>query len=94
MNYEPLVAGNQSNGNAGTKACDDAGKASVETVPGNDYILLPLFSSSLKDSPDARFKPSGEKERKDAKYLENEDREVPNTEESRVNQEKDKNDVN
>ncbi|GJR82549.1 putative ribonuclease H-like domain-containing protein [Tanacetum coccineum] len=28
MNYKPVVAGNQSNGNAGTKACDDAGKDS------------------------------------------------------------------
>ncbi|GKF89851.1 retrovirus-related pol polyprotein from transposon TNT 1-94, partial [Tanacetum coccineum] len=27
MNYKPVVAGNQSNGNAGTKACDDADKA-------------------------------------------------------------------
>ncbi|GJW49603.1 uncharacterized mitochondrial protein-like protein [Tanacetum coccineum] len=26
MNYEPVVAGNQSNGNAGTKACDDVGE--------------------------------------------------------------------
>ncbi|GJT20229.1 putative ribonuclease H-like domain-containing protein [Tanacetum coccineum] len=42
MNYKPVVAGNQSNGNAGTKACDDAGKAKMETVPGKDYILLPL----------------------------------------------------
>ncbi|GKE73851.1 putative ribonuclease H-like domain-containing protein, partial [Tanacetum coccineum] len=25
MNYKPVIAGNQSNGNAGTKACDDAG---------------------------------------------------------------------
>ncbi|GJZ62772.1 putative ribonuclease H-like domain-containing protein [Tanacetum coccineum] len=71
MNYKPVVIGNQSNGNAGTKACDDAGKARVETVPGKDYILLPLwtqdppFSSSLKDSPDAGFKPSGEEEKKD-----------------------------
>ncbi|GJU07428.1 hypothetical protein Tco_1123858 [Tanacetum coccineum] len=59
MNYKPVVAGNQSNGNAGTKACDDAGKARVETVSDKDYILLPLwaqnppFSSSSKDSPDA-----------------------------------------
>ncbi|GJW42136.1 ribonuclease H-like domain-containing protein [Tanacetum coccineum] len=29
MNYKPVVTGNQSNGNAGTKACDDAGKARV-----------------------------------------------------------------
>ncbi|GJT55522.1 hypothetical protein Tco_0990576 [Tanacetum coccineum] len=73
MNYKPVVAGNQSNGNAGTKACNDAGKARMETLPGKDYILLPmwptdpLFSQNLKDSPDARFKPSGEEEKKDAK---------------------------
>ncbi|GKC39411.1 putative ribonuclease H-like domain-containing protein, partial [Tanacetum coccineum] len=84
MNYKPVVAGNQSNGSAGTKACNDAGKARMETIPGKDYILLPmwpadpLFSQSSKDSPDAGFKSSG-----------NEDSEVPSTEESRVNQEKD-----
>ncbi|GJX21806.1 putative ribonuclease H-like domain-containing protein [Tanacetum coccineum] len=43
------------------------------------------------DSPDARFKPLGEEEKKDAEDLENEDSEVPNTEEPRVNQEKDEN---
>ncbi|GJS66655.1 putative ribonuclease H-like domain-containing protein [Tanacetum coccineum] len=32
MNYKPIVAGNQSNGNTGTKACDDAGKARMEKV--------------------------------------------------------------
>ncbi|GJY59188.1 putative ribonuclease H-like domain-containing protein [Tanacetum coccineum] len=26
-----------------TKACDDAGKASMEKVPGKDYILIPLW---------------------------------------------------
>ncbi|GKE23299.1 putative ribonuclease H-like domain-containing protein, partial [Tanacetum coccineum] len=31
MNYKPVVAGNQSNGNAGTKAYDDASKARMET---------------------------------------------------------------
>ncbi|GJR67030.1 retrovirus-related pol polyprotein from transposon TNT 1-94 [Tanacetum coccineum] len=31
MNYKPVFAGNQSNGNVGTKACDDAGKARMET---------------------------------------------------------------
>ncbi|GJV52510.1 putative ribonuclease H-like domain-containing protein [Tanacetum coccineum] len=81
MNYKPVVTGNQSNGSAGTKACDDADNASMETVLGKDYILLPvwpadlLFSQSLKDSPDARFKPSGEEEKKDAKDLGNEDSE-------------------
>ncbi|GKA85060.1 ribonuclease H-like domain-containing protein [Tanacetum coccineum] len=70
MNYEPAVVGNQSNGIAGTKACENAGKAKVETEPGKDYILLPFltqdlpFSSSLKDSPDAGFKPSGRRKRR------------------------------
>ncbi|GKE01468.1 putative ribonuclease H-like domain-containing protein, partial [Tanacetum coccineum] len=70
MNYKPVVAGNQSNSNAGTKACDDAGKARMETLPGKDYILLPLwtadspFSQSLKSSPDAGFKPPGDDEKK------------------------------
>ncbi|GKB36148.1 putative ribonuclease H-like domain-containing protein [Tanacetum coccineum] len=65
-----VVARNQSNGNAGTKACDDAGKARIETVPGKDYILLPLwtadrpFSQSSKSSPDVGFKPSGVDEKK------------------------------
>ncbi|GKC91852.1 putative ribonuclease H-like domain-containing protein, partial [Tanacetum coccineum] len=65
--------------------------------PSHEYIPLPLctqnppFSSSLKDSPDAGFKPSGEVEKKDAKDQEDEDNEVPNTEEPRVNQEKDEN---
>ncbi|GJR97505.1 hypothetical protein Tco_0269679 [Tanacetum coccineum] len=55
MNYKPVVTGNQSNGNAGTKACDDASKARMETVPGKDYILLPmwpadpLFSQNSKE---------------------------------------------
>ncbi|GJY72750.1 retrovirus-related pol polyprotein from transposon TNT 1-94, partial [Tanacetum coccineum] len=57
MNYKPVVAGNQSNGSAGTKACDNA----------------------------------GEEEKKDAKHLENEDREVPNIEKPRLNQEEDEN---
>ncbi|GJR21556.1 retrovirus-related pol polyprotein from transposon TNT 1-94 [Tanacetum coccineum] len=105
MNYKPVVVRNQSNGNAGTKACDNAGKARVETVPSKDYILLPLwtkdppFSSISKDSPDAGFKPSEEEDKKDAENPGNEsgnptegkDSEVPSTEEPRINQEKDDN---
>ncbi|GJW86951.1 ribonuclease H-like domain-containing protein [Tanacetum coccineum] len=47
---------NQSNGSTSTKACDNAGKARMETIPSKDCILLPLsiqdppFSSNLKDS--------------------------------------------
>ncbi|GJV32007.1 putative ribonuclease H-like domain-containing protein [Tanacetum coccineum] len=105
MNYKPVVVGNQSNGSAGTKACDNACKPRMETVPGKDYILLlvwhadPLFSQSLKSSPDVGFKPSREEEKKDAEDLGNEsgnptegkDSEVPSTEEPRINQEKDDN---
>ncbi|GKF43956.1 hypothetical protein Tco_0130508, partial [Tanacetum coccineum] len=96
MNYKPVVAGNRYNGNTGTKACDDAGKARVETVPGKDYILLPLwtqdppFFSSSKDSPDAGFKPSGEEEKKDAEDPGNEGGN-PSEEGERVDQEKDAN---
>ncbi|GKB12984.1 uncharacterized mitochondrial protein-like protein, partial [Tanacetum coccineum] len=46
---------------------------------------------NLKDSPDARFKPSGEKEKKDAKDPGNEDSKVPSIEEPRINQEKNDN---
>ncbi|GJZ28108.1 putative ribonuclease H-like domain-containing protein [Tanacetum coccineum] len=98
MNYKPVVAGNQSNDNAGTKARDDAGKARMETVPGKDYILLPmwpadlLFSQNSKESPNAGFKPSGEEEKMDTEDPGNEnvasgkDSEVPSTEEPREDQ--------
>ncbi|GJT92631.1 putative ribonuclease H-like domain-containing protein [Tanacetum coccineum] len=38
MNYKPVVAGNQSNSNAGTKACDDAGddEKKVTEEPGKE----------------------------------------------------------
>nr|GEV02438.1 putative ribonuclease H-like domain-containing protein [Tanacetum cinerariifolium] len=72
-------------------------KTKVETVPDKDYILLPLwtqdppFSSSLKDSPGAGFKPLGEEEKKDDVDPRNEDSQIPSIEEPRVNQEKDAN---
>ncbi|GJX01587.1 putative reverse transcriptase, RNA-dependent DNA polymerase [Tanacetum coccineum] len=86
----------------GTKVCDDVGKTRMETIPGKDYILLPLwtqdppFSSSSKDSPNVRFKPSGEVKKKDTEDPGNEsgnptegkDSEVLSTEEPRINQEK------
>ncbi|GJT95649.1 putative ribonuclease H-like domain-containing protein [Tanacetum coccineum] len=97
MNYKPVVAGNQTNGNAGTKENIDAGQDGKKIVPDQEYILLPLLTSdpslskSSKDSPDAGFKPSGEEEKMDSEHPENEDSEVPNTEEPRVNQEQDAN---
>ncbi|GKF45971.1 hypothetical protein Tco_0135773, partial [Tanacetum coccineum] len=53
-----------------TKACDDAGKARMETLPVKDYILLPLWpadpllSQSSNISPDDGFKPSRDDEKK------------------------------
>ncbi|GJT31161.1 ribonuclease H-like domain-containing protein [Tanacetum coccineum] len=53
-----------------TKPCDDAGKARIETVPGKDYILLPMWtdnpplSQSSKCSPDVGFKTLGDNEKK------------------------------
>ncbi|GJS81932.1 putative ribonuclease H-like domain-containing protein [Tanacetum coccineum] len=50
-------------------------KLDLETVPGKNYILLPLwtadtpFSQSSKSSPDAGFKPSGDNEKKVDEYL-------------------------
>ncbi|GKF88733.1 hypothetical protein Tco_0262696 [Tanacetum coccineum] len=70
MNYKPVVARNQSNGNAYTKACDDAGKARMETISGKYYILLPLwtadppFSQSSMSSPDDGSKPSSDDKNK------------------------------
>ncbi|GJV40008.1 putative ribonuclease H-like domain-containing protein [Tanacetum coccineum] len=62
MNYEPIVAGTQSNGFTGTKASDNAGQARKKTKLVKDYILLPLwtadlpFSHNLKSSHDDGFK--------------------------------------
>ncbi|GJU10445.1 putative ribonuclease H-like domain-containing protein [Tanacetum coccineum] len=97
MNYKPVVAGNQTNGNTCTKENIDVGQAGKKIVHDQEYILLPLLTSnpslskSSKDSPDAGFKPSGEEEKMDSEYPENEDSEMPNTEEPRVNQEQDAN---
>ncbi|GJV00151.1 uncharacterized mitochondrial protein-like protein [Tanacetum coccineum] len=54
MNYEPIVAGTQSNGFAGTKASDNAGQARKETEPVKDYILLPLWTADLPFSQDPK----------------------------------------
>nr|GEY81293.1 ribonuclease H-like domain, reverse transcriptase, RNA-dependent DNA polymerase [Tanacetum cinerariifolium] len=49
--------------NASTKACDDAGKARMKTIPGKDYIILPLWtadsliSQESKSSQDDGFQP-------------------------------------
>ncbi|GJR51175.1 putative ribonuclease H-like domain-containing protein [Tanacetum coccineum] len=70
MHVQFIVAGNQYNGNAGTKACNDTSKARMGIVPSKDCILLPLwpadlpFSQNSKSSIDARLKPLGDNEKK------------------------------
>ncbi|GJR53018.1 putative ribonuclease H-like domain-containing protein [Tanacetum coccineum] len=79
-NYKPVVAGNQTNGNAGTKENINAGQDGKKIVPDQEYILLPLLttdpslSKSSKDSPDAGFKPSREEEKIESEHPENEDK--------------------
>ncbi|GJR74057.1 putative ribonuclease H-like domain-containing protein [Tanacetum coccineum] len=71
MNYKPVVAGNQTNGNAGTKESIDAGQARKKIVPSHEYILLPLWtpdspiSSSPKRSDDEVADDAGKKSTKD-----------------------------
>nr|GEW86590.1 ribonuclease H-like domain-containing protein [Tanacetum cinerariifolium] len=40
------IKGNQTNGKAGTKANIDAGQAGKKTVPGLQYVLLPLLTTN------------------------------------------------
>nr|GEY94615.1 retrovirus-related Pol polyprotein from transposon TNT 1-94 [Tanacetum cinerariifolium] len=54
MNYEPIVAGTQSNDYTGTKASDNAGQARKETEPIKDYILLPLWITDLPFTQDPK----------------------------------------
>nr|GEW02104.1 hypothetical protein [Tanacetum cinerariifolium] len=47
MNYQPVVAGTQSNGNAGIKDNNNASQDKKEKEPSKDYILLPLWTADL-----------------------------------------------
>ncbi|GJT52715.1 putative ribonuclease H-like domain-containing protein [Tanacetum coccineum] len=46
MNYQPVSAGNRTNGNAGIETNSDAGQAGKDKVPNQEYILLPLVHTS------------------------------------------------
>ncbi|GKB11235.1 uncharacterized mitochondrial protein-like protein [Tanacetum coccineum] len=52
MNYEPVTAGNQTNGDAGIETNVNAGQAGQEKASDHEYILLPLmlFNSPLSSS--------------------------------------------
>nr|GFA59740.1 ribonuclease H-like domain-containing protein [Tanacetum cinerariifolium] len=70
MNYEPILASTQSNGFAGTKACDNVGQARKNKEPVKDYILLPLWTAVLpffqdpKSSQDEGFQLSSDSVKK------------------------------
>ncbi|GJR39826.1 ribonuclease H-like domain-containing protein [Tanacetum coccineum] len=46
MNYEPVTAGNQTNGDAGIETNVNAGQAGHEKASDHEYILLPLMISN------------------------------------------------
>ncbi|GJT03673.1 retrovirus-related pol polyprotein from transposon TNT 1-94 [Tanacetum coccineum] len=77
MNYKSVVAGNQSNGSTGTKACDNAG------------ILLDAGFKPFKGGEKKMLNES--KGNKSRNPTEGKDSEVPSTEEPKINQEKDDN---
>ncbi|GKF77945.1 hypothetical protein Tco_0230415, partial [Tanacetum coccineum] len=76
---------------------DHLGLDGKKIVPDQNYILLslltsnPSLSKSSKDSPDVGLKPPREVENIDSEHQENEDSEIPNIKEPRVNQEQDAN---
>nr|GEX48639.1 putative reverse transcriptase domain-containing protein [Tanacetum cinerariifolium] len=49
MNYQPVVVGNQPNSSAGIQGNFDVGKVGKESVSPQQYLLLPLWSTSSKD---------------------------------------------
>ncbi|GKF31098.1 retrovirus-related pol polyprotein from transposon TNT 1-94 [Tanacetum coccineum] len=82
INYKLVVTGNQSNSNAGTKACDDAGKARME-IDSPDAGFKPSREEEKKDAEDPGNESGNPTEGKDS--------EVPSIEKPRINQEKDDN---
>ncbi|GJY65050.1 putative ribonuclease H-like domain-containing protein [Tanacetum coccineum] len=58
MNYKPVVVGNQSNGNASTKACDDA-------VLKNDAGFKPLSDGEKKINEDPRKESKSNNQKKE-----------------------------
>nr|GEY12251.1 hypothetical protein [Tanacetum cinerariifolium] len=50
INYQSVVTGNQPNSSAGIQENLDAGKVGKEPVSTQQYVLLPLWSTSSKDS--------------------------------------------
>ncbi|GKF58904.1 putative ribonuclease H-like domain-containing protein, partial [Tanacetum coccineum] len=65
MNYQPVSAGNRTNGYAGLETNSDAGQAGKEKVPDQEYILLPLLhTSSYVPSSSKEAKPNDDARKK------------------------------
>ncbi|GKA43460.1 putative reverse transcriptase domain-containing protein [Tanacetum coccineum] len=76
MNYKPVIVGNQSNGNVGTNENIGVSQVGKKTVPDQEYILLPLWTSNPSLS-------KGPKNTKD--YVGKKVTEVPETESGNIN---------
>nr|GEX53848.1 hypothetical protein [Tanacetum cinerariifolium] len=99
INYEPIVAGTQSNDYAGTKASNNAGQARKETKPVKDYTLLllwtddPPFPHDPTSSHDDGSKPLCDDRKKVHEYSRNESECKDQEKEDNVNNTKNVNTV-
>ncbi|GKB46699.1 putative ribonuclease H-like domain-containing protein, partial [Tanacetum coccineum] len=75
MNYKPIVAGNQSNHNAGTKACDDASK----DRDSPDVGFKPSKEEEKKDAKDSENKNSEVPSIEDPRVNQEKDANINNT---------------
>nr|GEV13904.1 hypothetical protein [Tanacetum cinerariifolium] len=88
MNYQPVVAGNQPNSSAGIKENFNAGTVGKEPISTQQYVLLPLWSTSSKDphniDDDAAF---ADKENKSEVYVSPSSSDKPKKHDDKANRE-------
>ncbi|GJS47248.1 putative ribonuclease H-like domain-containing protein [Tanacetum coccineum] len=63
MNYVPVVAGNQTNGIAGTRNNIVTGQAKKKTEPEQEYILIPIYTTDPLISQDPKVSEEDAKEK-------------------------------
>ncbi|GJX79862.1 putative ribonuclease H-like domain-containing protein [Tanacetum coccineum] len=92
MNYVPVVAGNKTNGIAGTKDNTVAGQAQKEKEPEQEYILIPICTTdpSISQGPKDRERDTGikltEVDENEASDTSGKDDEPTRSESERLNQ--------
>nr|GEW45891.1 putative ribonuclease H-like domain-containing protein [Tanacetum cinerariifolium] len=69
MNYQPVFARNQTNGNACTKANIDAGQAEKKTDSGLQYVLLPLSTTDSQGPKSSEDKVADNAKKKSIEVL-------------------------